>query len=165
MKQLEDPTMATLTAISAAREGHGAPIHVSEVMTEETMTLSPTQSFAEVVGLMANRSFHHVLVVDTDERLCGVISDRDVLRAISRTADWSKMCVSEIMTRDSITTTPDSLISVAVRAMLEKRINCLPVVGPDERICGILTSTDLLRAYETIQKAVETNLSILGAPL
>jgi acetoin utilization protein AcuB len=99
---------------------------------------------------MANRSFRHMLIVGADERLHGVISDRDVLRALSRTPS-----VSEIMTRDSITTTPDSAISAAVRIMLEKRINCLPVIGTDGRVCGILTSIDLLKAYEQIQRRFE----------
>ena len=96
-----------------------------------------------------------MLVVDEDERLHGVISDRDVLRALSRTPDWSKKSVAEIMNPDTITTTPDSAISAAVRLMLENRINCLPVMGPDGRVAGILTSTDLLKAYEKLQAKVE----------
>ena len=132
------------------------PVRVSEVMTSDPMTLSSEQSFAEVVGLMANRSFRHVLVIDADKRLHGVISDRDVLRALSRTPDSSKTSVSEIMSRDSITTTPECAISAAVRLMLDKRINCLPVLAADGRVCGILTSTDLLKAYEQIQRRFES---------
>jgi CBS domain-containing protein len=125
-------------------------------MTHDIMTMLPNQSFAEVVGMMANQSIRHMLVVDSDERLHGVISDRDVLRALSRTPDWSKKNVSEIMTRDSITTTPDGAISAAVRVMLDKRINCLPVIAADGRVCGILTSTDLLKAYEHLQLRFES---------
>jgi len=124
-------------------------------MTDEIMTMLPHQSFAEVVGMMANRSVRHMLIVGADDCLHGVISDRDVLRALSRTPDWNMKSVSEIMTRDSFTTTPDSAISAAVRIMLENRINCLPVIGTDGRVCGILTSTDLLKAYEQIQRRFE----------
>jgi len=148
-------TATIMKAITAGNAVLGAPTHVADVMTTETTTMLPHQSFAEVVGMMANRSFRHMLVVDEDERLHGVISDRDVLRALSRTPDWSKKSVAEIMSPDSITTTPECAISTAVRAMLEKRINCLPVIGPDGRVAGILTSTDLLKAYETLQAAVE----------
>jgi CBS domain-containing protein len=87
--------------------------------------------------------------------LSGVISDRDVLRALSRTPNWNKKNVSEIMTQDSVTTTPESLISVAAQEMLERRINCLPVIGADGRVCGILTSTDLLKAYASVQSVLE----------
>jgi len=131
------------------------PLRVGEVMTQEAMTLDPRQTLADVVALMATRSFHHVLVVDPDERLRGVISDRDVLRALSRTPNWNQKSVNEIMTPDSITTTPDTLISVAARAMLDRRINCLPVIGADGRVCGILTSTDLLKAYASVQIVLE----------
>ncbi len=132
-----------------------APQRVEEIMTRDTMTLGPEQSFAEAVALMATQFFRHVLVADEDERLCGVISDRDVLRALARTPNWNTKTVSEIMTREPVTITPDMPISVALRAMLEKRINCLPVIGADGRVCGILTSTDLLKSYEKIQSALE----------
>jgi len=153
------PDSKQTSAISKAPTvGNGvleAPVQVADVMTTDAITMLPDQSFAEVVGMMATRSFHHMLVVDEDERLHGVISDRDVLRALSRTPDWSKRSVAEIMNPDSITTTPESAISAAVRLMLEKRVNCLPVIGPDGRVAGILTSTDLLKAYEKLQAKVE----------
>jgi len=132
-----------------------APSQVRDVMTRDILTMQPDQSFAEVVGMMATRAFHHMLVVDEDDRLHGVISDRDVLRALSRTPDWTKKSVGEIMSADSITTAPDCAISAAVRVMLVKRINCLPVIGSDGRVAGILTSTDLLKAYEKLQEQVE----------
>lgn len=155
MKPDSNQASVMLKALTAGNAVLEAPTQVGDVMTTDTMTMSPKQSFAEVVGMMANRSFRHMLVVDADERLHGVISDRDVLRALSRTPDWTKKSVTEIMTKDSITTTPDCAISAAVRVMLEKRINCLPVIGADGRVAGILTSTDLLKAYEKIQEQIE----------
>ena len=58
------------------------------------------------------------------------------------------------MTQEPVTTTPD-MISAAVREMLAKRINCLPVVAADGGLCGILTSTDLLKALERLQTLIE----------
>ncbi len=128
---------------------------VAEVMTPDILTLNPQQRFADAVALMANQFIRHILVVDSDGKLCGVISDRDVLRALARTPNWNSKFVSEIMTDDSITVASDAPISSAVRLMLEKHINCLPVMDEDHRVCGILTSTDLLKAYEKIQGALE----------
>jgi acetoin utilization protein AcuB len=151
-----DKTTSTQTQMPTTLQvSINAPAQVGDIMTKDVRTMLPDQSFAEVVGMMATRSFHHMLVVDEDERLHGVISDRDVLRALSRTPDWSKRSVAEIMNPDSITTTPEIAISTAVRLMLEKRVNCLPVIGPDGRVAGILTSTDLLKAYEKLQEQVE----------
>jgi CBS domain-containing protein len=142
-------------AIAAGSEMFGAPLKVSDLMTRDTLSMQPHQSFAEVVALMANRSIHHMIVVDAEERLQGVISDRDVLRALSRTPDWSKKSVGEIMTREPLTAMPATPISAAIKSMLLMRVNCLPVVGADGRVCGILTSTDLLSAYEKVQLRVE----------
>ena len=95
----EKPTLV------ADRKLLNAPTQVADVMTQDILTMLPQQNFA-AVETMANHSFRHRMVFDADERLRGVISDRDVLRALSRTSDWSKMSVSDIMTRDSIATTP-----------------------------------------------------------
>jgi CBS domain-containing protein len=132
-----------------------APVAVADVMTQEVMTLGPQQTFADTVALMANRFFRHVLVVDEDQRLCGVISDRDILRSLARTLNWKAKVISEIMTHDTFTVTPDTPISIAIREMLTNRISCLPVIGSDGRVCGIVTSTDLLTAFEKIQSALE----------
>lgn len=119
------------------------------------MTLGLQQTFADAVALMANRFFRHVLVVDEDQRLCGVISDRDILRALARTLNWKTKAINEIMTRDALTVAPDTPISIAIREMLTNHMSCLPVIGSDGRVCGIVTSTDLLTAYEKIQCALE----------
>jgi CBS domain-containing protein len=152
---VSNQTTALQKAVSVGGAVIETPIHVSEVMTKDAKTLAPEQSFAEAVALMANQSFRHILIADEDERLQGVVSDRDVLRALARTPNWNDKTVSEIMTSDLVTVTPDAPISVAVKAMLAARINCLPVIGPDGRVCGILTSTDLLKAYEKIQALIE----------
>lgn len=131
------------------------PLRVAEVMTREILTLAPERSFADAVRMMATQFFRHVLVVDSEERLRGVISDRDVLRALARTANWNTRPVSEIMTCDPVTVSPDTAISLALKAMLDKRINCLPVISPEGSVCGIVTSTDLLHAYEKLQSALE----------
>ena len=134
-----------------------APLRVHEVMTTPTTCLHADQSLSDVVTLMANRFFHHVLVVDTEERLIGVISDRDVFRALARTRDWHTKLVKEIMSAEPVTTTPDAFISVAAKEMLNKRINCLPVIDPNGKLCGIVTSTDLIKRFEKIQSAIETS--------
>jgi acetoin utilization protein AcuB len=157
MKEVVNPAPLMPKTDTEKSEALLGPLCVAEVMTSDTLTLNPTQSVAEAVALMANQFFRHVLVVDEDERLHGVISDRDVLRALARTTNWNAKTVSEIMTQNPVTITRDIAISVAIREMLTKRINCLPVIGPDGRVCGIVTSTDLLKAYEKVQSLLERN--------
>jgi CBS domain-containing protein len=130
---------------------------VAEVMSTNLVTLSAHHTFGEAVQLMTNSPFRHFLVVHADGRLAGVFSDRDVLRALGRTPNWQAKNVSGVMTHKVFTVTPETPLSVAASEMLSRRINCLPVIGDDGKVCGIITSTDLLRSYQKIQSSLENN--------
>ncbi len=123
---------------------------VADIMTRHTVTLNPHHSFADAVALMADRHIRHIIVVDTGGKVVGVISDRDILRALARTPNWQSKEVSQFMTRDPITVKPETALTVAVSKMVAKRINCLPVVADDVTVQGILTSTDLLRSFQKL---------------
>jgi CBS domain-containing protein len=131
------------------------PLRVADAMTWDPITLSPHHTFAEVVSFMAQHPFRHFLVVESPRRLVGVISDRDVLRALARTPNWHASYARELMSRDVIVVKPDTELSLAAGEMLSKRINCLPVVDDSGDICGIITSTDLLKSYRTVQESLE----------
>jgi CBS domain-containing protein len=128
---------------------------VADVMTRKTITLSPHHAFAEAVSLMADRHFRHIVVVDTAAQILGVISDRDILRTLARTTNWQTKDVSQIMTRDPVTVKRETPLSVAVAKIVSKRINCLPVLDDEGKVCGILTSTDLLKAYQKLLESLE----------
>lgn len=139
------------------RKINPVPLRVADAMTLDPITLSPHHTFAEVVSFMAQYPFRHFLVVESPRRLVGVISDRDVLRALARTPNWHASYARELMSRDVIVVKPDTELSLAAGEMLSRRINCLPVVDDSGNICGIITSTDLLKRYCTIQESVEKN--------
>jgi CBS domain-containing protein len=128
---------------------------VEDVMTRKVITLRPDQTFADTVNLMAKHSFRHFLVVESTARLVGVISDRDILLAVARTRDWNTSYVRQFMSRDMVAVKPDTKLSVATGMMLSKRINCLPVVDDNGIVCGIITSTDLLKVFRSIQESLE----------
>jgi len=120
------------------------------VMTQTVMTLRVKDSFGDAVKLMAAHQVRHSVVVDDEGRIKGVISDRDVLRALARTPDWQTKAVSEIMTHDPFVVHPHTAVTDALAQLIENRINCLPVVGEGEKVCGILTTSDLLRSYRKV---------------
>ncbi len=130
------------------------PRQVKEVMTRDVVALRPQQPFAQALALLAQHRFRHLLVTDADARLVGVISDRDLLRCMSREADLERVSVADIMGAAVVTVQPDTSLSEAAAQMLSRRINCLPVIETD-KVCGILTSTDLLRAFHNLQTDIE----------
>ena len=156
----EAPTNKTNDKFTPVESGNTrVPTSVAEIMTRNVLTLSPHHTFGEAVEVMANSPFRHFPVVHADGRLAGVFSDGDVLRSLGRTHNWQARAVSGVMTQNVVTVKPQTPLSMAASEMLFHRINCLPVVDDDDKVCGILTSTDLLKAYRKIQVSLETNPS------
>src|SRR5262245_40407772 len=150
--------IAASSDISAGHSGMPASAtRVADIMSSKLVTLSAHHTFGQAVPLMTDSPFRHFLVIQADGRLAGVFSDRDVLRALGRTPNWQAKNVSGVMTHKVFTVTPETPLSVAAAEMLSRRINCLPVVGSDGKVCGIITSTDLLRSYQKIQASLENN--------
>jgi acetoin utilization protein AcuB len=155
MKQNINGRVEESPLLSDGERRSSSATRVADIMTRNVTTLSPDHTFGDAVQLMANSRFRHFLVLHGDGRLAGVFSDRDVLRALARTPNWQAKTVSAVMTQGVFTVKPDTPLSIATAEMLTRRINCLPVVDDHEKICGILTSTDLLKAYEKIQTTLE----------
>ena len=130
------------------------PTEVADVMISKVVTLSTHHGFDEAVRLMNDRHFRHCLVVDVHGKLCGVISDRDILRAMARSPNSRSKSLDQIMTRNPVTVRRHTSIRDAVSKILSKRINCLPVVEEDGSVCGIVTSTDLLKSYQQLLELV-----------
>lgn len=123
---------------------------VKDSMTREVVVLSPETTAGEALALCRERRIRHLPVLEAG-LLVGIVSDRDLRSAApglgdpARAAALEKIRVSEVMTRDVATTRPDDPIEEAANRMREKRIGCLPVME-DERLVGILTSSDVMEA-------------------
>src|SRR5262245_39778808 len=150
--------IAASSDIAAGHAGRPAlATRVADIMSRKLVTLSAHHTFGQAVQLMTDFPFRHFLVIHADGRLAGVFSNRDVLRALGRTPNWQAKSVSGVSTNKVFTVTPETPLSVAAAEMLSRRINCLPVVGSYGKVCGIITSTDLLRSYQKIQASLENN--------
>lgn len=140
---------------SVSSPAKSSAMRVADVMTSKLVTLSPHHTFGEAVQLMSNHRFRHFLVLHADGRLAGVFSDRDVLRSLGRTPNWQAKTVSGVMTHNVVTVKPDTPLSMAAAEMIKRRINCLPVIDANGKVCGIITSTDLLVTYQKLQENLE----------
>jgi acetoin utilization protein AcuB len=99
--------------------------------------------------------FHHLLVIDSGKKLAGVISDRDLLRALSpyvgtpsenaRDTATLKKRVHQIMTRQPITLLPEAQVADAVKVFLEHRVSCIPIVDKGFKPVGIVSWRDVLK--------------------
>ena len=119
-------------------------------MKQKVLTLGPEASAFEALRLCRERRIRHIPVVK-DERLVGIISDRDLRDASpplgdpERVSTMKEILLEEVMTREVITTHPEDTIVHAAREMYERKIESLPVVD-EEKLLGIVTSSDVMRA-------------------
>jgi CBS domain-containing protein len=155
MKDTQQITGSEDTVDSGVHTTRGGSLTVGDVMTRQVVTMSPHDSFSDAITLMAKHSFRHFLVLDTANKLVGVVSDRDILRMLARTPNLHGTSVSQFMSRDVIVVKPETKLSHAVGKMLSKRINCLPVLDDTNNLCGIITSTDFLKTYRSMQESAE----------
>jgi acetoin utilization protein AcuB len=133
-------------------------MQVSELMNRDLITVSPDDSVEEAVKLLRQRGVRHLLVMKKN-RLVGIISDRDVKRALDPRKTRKKLMdigglyfllepilVEEIMTPNPVTIAPHASAGHAGFIMVERRFGALPVVE-NGRTVGIVTETDLLRYF------------------
>jgi CBS domain-containing protein len=127
---------------------------VRDWMTADPITARPGTNLATARSQMQRDEIRRLLVVDEDGRLIGLVTWGDVLEAWpSRFTSlepfeiremMARILVDEIMATQVVIIDPDATISEAANLMFEHRIGALPVVD-DDRVVGILTSSDLLQ--------------------
>jgi acetoin utilization protein AcuB len=126
-----------------------------EKIQKNPVTTTPEASFYEARNLIHEKGIRHLPVVDKNNALVGIVTDRDIREAAPSDATLlsvqelnyllGKLKVSSFMTPKAklITITPDTLIEEAVQLMHDNKIGCLPVVEGG-KLYGIFTETDAL---------------------
>lgn len=128
---------------------------VQDVMQSNVLTVTPRATLPEAISLAQQRGIRHLPVLD-DGRLVGILSDRDLKRAMASPASslsrheqaeaMARITVDEIMTRDVVTVGPRFPLEEAARLMLKEKISALPVTE-EGRLVGIVTETDVLALF------------------
>lgn len=128
-------------------------------MVRDVSTLNDDAHLLDAVLLMRSANLRHVPVVNQG-RVVGVLSDRDVQRAAPSIflkispEEYNRIFettpVVKVMTRDPVTVTPKTPLKDAVRIMHEQKFGSLPVVEGENKLVGIVTTTDMLRVLGSL---------------
>jgi CBS domain-containing protein len=117
---------------------------IREVMTEQVVSVEPSASVAAAVTVMGMQRIGALLVMES-ERLEGIFTERDLVRALSYDIGAASQQVAQWMTRDPVTVGPDTPVEQALERMLAGNFRHLPVVE-GERVVGVVSIRDLSRA-------------------
>jgi acetoin utilization protein AcuB len=130
---------------------------VKERMASPAISVTPETTFQEALKLMRDNKFRRIPVVDQHGSLIGIISERDMLHASPSPATslsvWEvnyllwKLKVSDIMTHNVITINANAPIEDAASLMVARKIGGLPVVDDAGALIGVITETDIFKAF------------------
>jgi len=129
-------------------------VPIREIMTTDLITIGKQVSAEEIKKKFDTHPFHHLLVVDSTNRLAGIITKSDFYRfaynlSLETTGKtWSKKKLSSLRAEDLMSQTPytldpDDTIGLAADLLLTNKFHAIPVVELD-KLVGILTTFDLL---------------------
>jgi len=128
---------------------------VSDLMTTSPITVGPETPVLDARQLMIDKRFRHVLITE-GPKLLGIVTDRDIRLNLPSPATslsvWeinyllAQLTVASVMTKSLVTVSPRRDTREAALLMLDHKIGALPVVDGGQLV-GIITETDLLRAY------------------
>ena len=115
------------------------------------VTISVEAKAADAIERMVRHNIGSLPVVDAQERLIGILSERDVLRGLyQRGEGYADSSVGDVMTHNPITCTPDDDVNEVMGKMSEKRIAKVPVLHQG-RLVGVVSVGDVIKVqYESL---------------
>ena len=129
---------------------------IKERMTHNPVTIRDNTSLDEALKIMRDNKVRRLPVLDKQGKLCGIVSEKDLLYASPSPATslsvWeinalvAKIKVNELMTKKVITICEDCPLEEAARIMVDNKIGGLPVMRGDQLV-GIITETDLFKIF------------------
>jgi len=147
-------------------------ITVEEFMTSEPCTLRETDSINDAREIMTEKHIRHIPITDNDNRVLGLVTQRDILAATkpgsmieaegASHAGGADIRLSDIMIRNvSVISETDSLRKAAMYLQSHK-YGCLPVMA-DGRLVGIITDSDFIAIAINLIEQAELNEEVVGA--
>jgi acetoin utilization protein AcuB len=130
-------------------------------MTPEVITVDQEASIFDAHELMAKNIIRHLPIVDSENRLIGIVTDRDIRSALPyhlfKTPEklveketYNQLKIKDIMTRNPFAISPTDTIQDALLLIQEKRVGAFPVVDEAGKLKGIISVRDLLRAFTNV---------------
>ncbi len=123
-----------------------------DIMSRNLITLNPKDKVSEVEEIFNSRRFRHLPVLDSEKKLVGMLSERDLLKFTIENLrgldvnDGRHTPIGEIMKRKILTAFPDTPIREIAKIMFEERVGSVPILQRETHVLvGLVTRSDILR--------------------
>ena len=145
-------------------------MQVKDLMTKVVKVVTTNQSLLEIRELMLNNNLRRIPVVDGDGYLKGIVTDGDVSRATPSDASTldryevnyilGKLKAKDLMTKAVITVKAEDGVETAAYLMYKFKIGALPVVDTANKVVGIISDTDVFKAFVDLLGYAKTSTKI-----
>jgi CBS domain-containing protein len=126
---------------------------VADLMVKDVLTVGPSDTIGEAAEKMHDANVGAVVVVEDMVRIVGIVTERDLVRAVAQRVRGAEARVRQWMTPDPVTIDPDTTIEDAAQVMFDNNFRHLPVVK-DGRPLGIVSLRLLSRwAFDSVRPA------------
>lgn len=128
---------------------------IEAIMSKKVVVTTADASLASLRSVFTEAHFQHVPVVDSMQRVIGIVSVKDFYKALSPVADSASAQTAQlfennrkvrsIMTSPVVCISPDTTVIAAATLLVERNISCLLVTNPQQKLLGIVSWKDILR--------------------
>ena len=116
-------------------------------LMESSVRSETDDASGELVASLLMEGFGSVPIVDQNDRLIGIVSEFDLLNAISRGRKLAQVTAGDIMTSSPISVTQDTDILAVIEVLQSNHLIRVPVVSSSGKLIGVLARRDILRGY------------------
>jgi len=148
-----------LCSIEEAGSWENYYYQIEQIMSTNLYAVQEDDYIQLVASIMNWKHVRHVPVEDTDGRLVGLITSGILVEHFSKGDVEKRVSIKEIMIKDPIVVTPETLTTKALGLMKEHKIGCLPVVS-DDRLVGIVTERDFVDIAFQLFKEIQEKGSV-----
>ena len=131
----------------------GPLYYANQIMQHSVITVRDRDTVEQALQTLISNQIHQAPVLDTEYRLAGIVSDRDLLRALhvdhDKTSETLLKKVADVMTTPVVAASPQTDIRRIARAMLEQGVEGIPIVNESGNLIGFISRTDILGAVVT----------------
>jgi uncharacterized protein (DUF39 family)/CBS domain-containing protein len=113
---------------------------VANVM-HPAVTCTEKEAIKTIAERIVTRSVNHIVVVDSQSKLSGIVTSWDITRAMAE----GRKALADVVSRRVVTAKPDEPLETASKRMAQHNISALPVVDSEERVLGIVTAEDVAK--------------------